>query len=117
MRRVRSFGLFVTVFAVCAGCSLRMGDFTAIATQNVRTPSQELRPRVEGRDCVHWILFIPVGSLIPNIEEAVDRALEKVPEGNAMANVALYQDPFFTYIYNRSCIRVKGDVVKASEAR
>ena len=114
MQRLRTLGLIALLLGP-VGCSLRMGDFTAIASRNIRAPSQELRRGVEGRDCVHMLLFIPLGSLTPNIEEAVDRALEKVPEGNAMTNVALYQDPLFTYIYNRMCVRVKGDVVRAME--
>ena len=37
---------------------------------------------------IYIILFIPMG--IPNIKEAVDRALEKVPEAIALVDTALY---------------------------
>jgi len=70
-----------------------------------------LQTRVEGEDCVDMILFIPIGTLNPNIQDAVDRAVEKVPNGDMMTNVTLTEDMLFTLIYNRVCVRVTGDVV------
>ena len=64
---------------------------------------------------MHLALFIPLGSLTPNIQEATDRALEQVPEANALTNVAMYVDPFTVILYTRSCIRVKGDAMKIEQ--
>ncbi len=64
-----------------SACSLRMGELTALATRNVHVETQPLRRAVEGRDCTHWLFgLIPLGSLTPNIQEAMDRALAKVPD-------------------------------------
>jgi hypothetical protein len=40
----------------------------------------------------------------------MDRAMEQVPEGNVMMNVAVYSDLIFTYVFNRQCTRVRGEV-------
>ena len=40
----------------------------------------------------------------------MDRAMAEVPEGNVMTNVAMYTDVVFTYVWNQTCLRVKGDV-------
>jgi hypothetical protein len=111
-RKLVAATLTVVAFLSSAGCSLRMGDLTAVASQNVSVSAEPIRRAVEGRDCVHLLLFIPLGSLVPSYEEAVDRALAQVPDANALVNVSMYVEPIFTYVYNRNCLRVKGDAVK-----
>ncbi len=59
---------------------------------------------------MHMFLFIPLGKMSPVLDEALDRAMEQVPDGNIMTNVAIYNDIIFTLLYNRSCFRVRGDV-------
>jgi hypothetical protein len=89
-----------------------MGDFSLISSQNVAFAPEPIRRGVEGRDCVYTLLFIPIGGLVPNVEEAMDRAMDQVPEGNVMTNVAIYNDLIFTYIFNQQCTRVRGEVGK-----
>jgi hypothetical protein len=101
--------LLLFVFAL-AGCSFRTGDLSVVASQNVGLEPELIRRSVEGKDCAHMLLFIPIGTLVPNLDEAMDRALEKVPEGNILTDMAIYNDLLFTYIYNRTCLRIKGDV-------
>jgi hypothetical protein len=93
-----------------SGCAFRMGDFALISSQNVGLRPEPIRKGVEGKDCVYMLLFIPIGGLVPNVEEAMDRAMEQVPEGNVMMNVAIYNDVIFTYVLNRTCARVRGEV-------
>jgi hypothetical protein len=101
-----------------SACSTRIGDLTLASTKNLGTAYKPIQSRVRGEDCTHMILFIPLGSLQPNLEEAVDRAVGQVPEGDMMTNARIYQDTLFTLLYNRGCIRVDGDVAKsAGEAR
>lgn len=100
-----------------AACSLHMGDLTALASKNVAVPSAPLRRQVEGLSCIHWVLFIPVGGIVPDVEEAMDQALAQVPEGNAMVNIAMYYEPLPLLVYTRNCLRVKGDVVKVAAGR
>ncbi|MBI3767764.1 MAG: hypothetical protein HY271_04615 [Deltaproteobacteria bacterium] len=105
------------VALLSTGCSLRMGDLTAVATMNVRVPSAPLHRTVEGKDCVDWLfMIIPLGSIVPNVQEAMDRALAKVPEGNALTNVRLYNDPLvIPYLWLRNCLRINGEVVQVTE--
>ena len=106
-----STALAVAIVALASsGCAYRTGDLSVVSSKNVGLQPQLIRQRVEGRDCTHMLLFIPLGSLVPNLDEAMDRALEKVPDGNVLTDMAIYNDVLFTYIYNRTCLRVKGDV-------
>ncbi|MGH7815442.1 MAG: hypothetical protein ACREQI_15750 [Candidatus Binataceae bacterium] len=108
--------LVATALVLASGCSLDMGTLTALATHNVNVPTQPIERGVEGSDCIYFVLGIPVtGSLVPNLQEAEDRALAKAPEGDAMANVALYLDPTWFLIGSSECYRVKGDVVKIAQ--
>ena len=101
-------GFLAAVLATA--CSSRVGDLSIVASRNVGFAPEPLRRSVEGEDCVHVLIFIPIGSLVPNLDEATDRALAQVPAGNVMTDVAVYQDILFTFFYNRTCLRVKGDV-------
>ncbi len=102
--------LFLAI-AMLSGCTTRIGAFTFASTKNLGVAYAPLQTRVEGEDCIDMILFIPIGTLNPNIQDAVDHAVEKVPNGDMMTNVTLTEDMLFTLIYNRVCVRVTGDVV------
>jgi hypothetical protein len=102
--------LFLAI-ATLSGCTTRIGAFTFASTKNLGVAYAPLQTRVEGEDCVTIILFIPLGTLNPNIQDAVDRAVEQVPNGDMMTNVTLTEDLLFTLVYNRRCVRVTGDVV------
>ena len=107
-RNLMAIGLAVILLG--SGCAFRMGDFALISSQNVGLRPEPILKGVEGKDCVYTLLFIPIGGLIPNVEEAMDRAMEQVPEGNVMMNVAIYNDVIFTYVFNQTCSRVRGEV-------
>lgn len=95
----------------CAGCTTRIVDFTTISTKNVdwskaetfsRAPS-----RVEGRDMAHLIIFIPTG--VPNMKEAIDRAIESVPGGVALVDGVVYSKFWWIpYVYGRTSYVVEG---------
>jgi hypothetical protein len=71
---------------------------------------------VEGRDCIYYVLILPVsGSLYPNLQEAVDIALAKAPQANALANAALYSDLRTAILISEVCFRVEGDAVKVGQ--
>ncbi len=100
---------------LAAGCSFNLGTMSALATHNINVPSKTIGREVEGSDCLYFLLFVPVsGSLEPNVEEAVDRALAtQEGAGNAMTNVALYLDTAgLPPIFWQTCYRVKGEVVQ-----
>jgi len=111
--------VIVTALLACmaSGCALRLGELTAASTKNVPLPATIVKRGVEGRDCVHQVLFIPIGSLVPNMQEATDRALATVPEANALSDAALYAEPLVLFLYNRNCFRVRGDAVRIGQPR
>jgi hypothetical protein len=113
---VRKAALFLAI-AMLSGCTTRIGAFTFASTKNLGVAYAPLQTAVEGEDCVNLILFIPIGTLNPNIQDAVDRAVEKVPNGDMMTNVTLREDFLLTLLYNRACVRVTGDVVNTRAYR
>jgi hypothetical protein len=101
----------VLVSWVGLGCSFRMGDLNIVSSKNVALNPEPIRHGVEGRDCAYrFLFFIPLGSWIPNTEEAMDRAMEKVPQANLMTNIAIYRQKVFTLLVNMDCFEVKGDL-------
>ena len=114
--------LVVSTAAVvaCAGCSMRQADLTILSSRNVnlsglpkaRTGTE---PRVEGRDVQHVLLFIPVTGP-PNLEEALDRALDE-GKGDVMMDAVVYS--YWWYIpllYGQAGWKVKGTVINSSAA-
>jgi hypothetical protein len=107
---------FLVVFLAIGGCTFNAGTLTALATHNVNIPLQPLEKGVEGSDCIYFVLGLPVsGSLIPNLQEAEDRAIARSPEGNAMQDVALYLDQTWFLVGSSVCYRVRGDVVRIAQ--
>jgi len=96
-----------------AGCSARLGNLTLLTTKNMGVTPKPVLQHVRGEDCVHQILGIPIGSLNPSIQEAMDRAIAQAPGGNAnaMTDVSIHQDILFLLLYSRICMRVDGSVV------
>ncbi len=99
----RAFALLtLSLSFALTGCTIRLGDFTMMSTKNVdlsRGANFERGPnRIEGRDTIHIILFIPCGR--PNIKDAVDRAIQSTPGGVALMDVVWRQEGWwipFTY--------------------
>ena len=71
----------VLISLLIAGCSIRLGSFTVASTKNLGYTYPLLQRDVTGEDCVQTILFIPLGTLNPNLQDAVDRAVAQVPMG------------------------------------
>lgn len=107
--------LFITCIAVLliglTGCTTRLTDFTIISTKNVDlsviSKAKRGSTRVSGKDLVHIIIFIPTG--VPNMKEAIDKAIESVPGAVALVDGVLYQKFFYIpYIYGQSSYVVEG---------
>lgn len=112
----RSLFLFATLL-ILGACTARIGDLTLISTKNIDLNSSRLDARegkrVEGEDCVYWPLgLIPLG--LPNLEEAVDEALEK-GNGNILVDQVTYQKGYYFVIASVSCIQVEGTVLDAAD--
>ncbi len=94
--------LVVTV----SGCSLRLGDFTAISTKNVPV-RYDTSVSVTGKDCAPNFLGIPLG--MPNLQEAVDDAIGS--NGNALVNQVTYQSARTVIVFGQQCLEVQGEAV------
>ena len=87
------------------GCTIRMVDFTAISTKNVKIPTVAKGNRVTGEDCIPVIL-IPLG--IPNMKEAIDRAIESAgPDFDALVDGVVYHQNY-SFLFGQVCYVVEG---------
>ncbi len=91
-----------------AGCSQRLVDFTIISSKNIDLSKADQfkrgTTRVEGVDNVPIIIF-PLGT--PNVKEAIDRAIEKVPGAVALVDgVVTYK--FFYFLFGQASYFVEG---------
>ena len=111
---MRTFFLLAIVLSIVPGCTTRVGDLTIATSKNLNREFDVVQPDVEGQDCTNMIVFIPLGTLNPSMEGAIDDALESVPEADALVNARFRQSMLFTLIFNQSCVRVKGDAVRTA---
>ncbi|CEN53697.1 hypothetical protein [Capnocytophaga canis] len=102
--------LLLSVLVVLTSCSHRFLDFTVISTKNIdMTKSSHFtrgKSRVSGKDKVHVIVFIPTG--VPNLKEAVDRAIESTPNCIGLLDGVVYQKYFYGIIYSQSGYVIEG---------
>ena len=104
-----AFGFSVT------GCVTRLGSFTVISTKSIdwsrASEFTRSNQRIEGEDMYHIIIFIPTKFNI-SIEEAVDKALQKVPGAIALIDAVLrYKSFYFPYIYGRFGYYIEGNIL------
>ena len=94
------------------GCTARVGDFSVLSTRNVDIGGDYILVgrNVEGIEKIPIVIFVPLG--YPDVENAVDQALQSV-EGDLMTDVVVtYQWFYIPYIYGEQKYIVKGDVWK-----
>jgi len=106
----RFFGLVLLAGLFISGCSYRVVDFTIISTKNVDLSKAGTftrgKARVEGQDVAHIILIIPTGRA--DMEEAIDRALEKTPGAVALVDGVVYSKAWTVILYGQTTILVEG---------
>ena len=109
-------GLSAIVLSIVflVSCGFRLGDFTASTTKNLNVPITVLEKgqRVSGEDCSHWILFIPLGHVVPDVKSATDQALEKAG-ANLLLDTVWELEVMWYVIGRNECIKVTGTAVKA----
>lgn len=93
------------------GCTTRLIDFTVISSKNIDwSHASEFRranQRAQGIDLVHIIILIPTG--VPNMKEAVDRAIESVPGAVALVDGVLsHRAWYIPYIYGQESYIIEG---------
>ncbi|GJM17688.1 MAG: hypothetical protein DHS20C13_30150 [Thermodesulfobacteriota bacterium] len=105
MNKILKIAVLSFAIIFFSGCTIRMVDFTVISTKNVNIPSVAKGPRVTGEDCVLVVIF-PLG--IPNMKEAIDRAIEKAgPEYDALVDGVVYRLNH-SFLFGQVCFKVEG---------
>jgi len=108
---VKMYLLCFSTLMLISGCSTRLADLSIISSRNVEmSPDYELVERnVKSSDMVTVVLGVSFGGA--NIEEAVEKAMDKVGGGDYMTNVIIYDTSYSILgLYGRHGITVKGDV-------
>lgn len=104
----------VSSFVVCAmllaSCSQRLVDFTIISSKNVPITDsgvefKKAEKRVKGVDSKWSILFVPG---IPNMKEAIDRAIEDYPGAVALTDGVIYSKGWSCGLFGQNQYVVEG---------
>ncbi len=110
---MRKYLCFVAVICNIAfyGCTTRLTDFTIASTKTIelsKVPTfKRGGQRTTGKDTAHIIIFIPLGQ--PNIKEAIDRAIEKIPGAVALLDgVISIRNFYIPYVYGQNSYIVEG---------
>ncbi len=104
----------LTLAIMLQGCVNRIGDFTLASTKNIDLQgglhAVSERARVEGSDYKLFLFYIPFG--IPNLEEAMDNAIEQTRGAVGLTNVTVKAGQYglFPYIAILG-LHVEGDPV------
>lgn len=104
---VVALGLALTL----SSCTQRLFDFTIVSSKNVDLSKANTFTRgynrTEGKDVAHIVLFFPTGK--PNIKEAVDRAIEKIPGCVALLDGVVKSYGFYIpMIYGQTAYIIEG---------
>lgn len=108
------------VLTLLAGCSTRLGQFTAASSMNVRnldySLAEKTTARTTGDSCIHIVFFfIPIGDFNDRIQRAMDNAIQngrsRGLDGDLLVNTRIDHSAWTTGIYGQNCITVEGDLV------
>jgi hypothetical protein len=73
-----------------------------------------IREGVEGKDCSNVILLlIPIGTLNPTIDGAIDDALDKVSGADALIDVTIKSYAWTAILFTQSCVTVEGTAISS----
>jgi hypothetical protein len=104
------------IVIVLAGCSARVADMSIISTKNIDlTQAVNLdvnnAERFSGEDCSFFLLNqYPFANKLPNLEIAVDEALNR-GNGNVMVDGVTEESDVWAIIGNIKCIYAEGTVL------
>lgn len=94
-------------------CSHRLVDFTLISTKNVPMDQTldlaKADKRVKGEDSKGIVLSVPLG--MPNMKEAIDRAIESYPGAIALSDGVIYAKGWTCFFYGKNKYVVEGTPV------
>ena len=113
-RTIGALAVVVVLAVVLTGCTQRLGAFTVISTRNIEwsraAEYQRDNRRVMGEDLAHIIVVVPTKFNV-TIEDAVDKALDKVPGAVALVDAVLRYKQVYAVVYQRLSYIVEGSVL------
>ena len=90
--KIKYIALSLSLIFIFSSCTQRIVDFTIISTKNIDLSKaasfERSKKRNTGTDRVYWLISIPLG--IPNMKEAIDRAIEQTPGSVALVDGVVY---------------------------
>lgn len=106
-------GLLVASIAL-SGCAHRIGDFTVASTKNMNIKDSlhkvDYDQRIIGQDVAHTVIIFPTGR--PDMKEAMDNAIEKVPTAVGLSNVTVKVVGWYIpLIYGQTYYEVEGNPI------
>jgi len=100
----------ISLVVLLTACTTRLLDFTVVSSKNIDLSKADSfergKSRVEGVDAAWIIIFVPTG--IPNMKEAIDRALEKVPGAVALVDGVVSSKFLYFLLAAQSAYVVEG---------
>jgi hypothetical protein len=113
-RFIRSAATLAAIALVlaCTGCRTRLGDMSVVSTRHANLENIDLSTLPEARTAVGKssrpvFLLIPLG--FPNLEDAIDEALEQ-GEGDLMIDAVIYAEGWW-FLVGQNGIVVEGKVL------
>ncbi|MDK2841927.1 MAG: hypothetical protein PWQ17_1432 [Anaerophaga sp.] len=105
-----SFILLILTAVMLSSCSQRIFDFTMVSTKNIdlskASTFKRSNNRANGEDGVYWIITIPLG--VPNLKEAIDKAIESTPGAVALVDGVVYSKSWWAIVTGYSGYVVEG---------
>ena len=105
------------LFVALSGCTGHVANLSLVSTRTVDLENVSMDPRkgqrVTGDDCGYALLGI-IPFTVPNLEDAVDDALEQ-GQGNVLVEAESTASFFHAILFSQSCIEVSGTVLKIPE--
>jgi hypothetical protein len=109
---MRAMKRLMVLLVVCAGCSQRLGDLSAMSNRNLNTPVAKGQ-RAQGEDCAWNILGIPTG--VPNLEDATDDAMRTDPQADVLVDVVIRSSAWW-FLIGKQCVTVEGTLARTTAA-
>jgi hypothetical protein len=105
--------LAALALAVFTGCTTSFGVVGGVLPDADRMATKILRPDVVGRSCAADVFGISTTDAEPALQAAMAQILALDPEGDVVTHAEISASAFVTGIYNRRCIRVRGDLARS----
>jgi hypothetical protein len=93
-----------------SGCGAALDRVGLLGTDSDAVAVRVLQPRALGRSCRSSVLGLPLGAGGPALSEAIGEILAHDTEGDVVTNAEITWEWIVTGVYNRRCVRVRGDL-------